>query len=149
MTNDMKKISGNTFLYKKAYPAIFIIAAAGIVYIGLKDMNVSPFVIVGAMVLNAIVFFTLYRQFFLPMVDTVYDCGDSLLVQNSGQDVRVPLSDVVNLSFQHSVIVLDVRTDTPFGKKIKFAAPNQHIVSTEHPVIVELLPRIDQARGSK
>ncbi len=70
--------------------------------------------------------------------------GDSLLVSNYRTEVRIPLTEIANVTqdilWQPSTITIHLRNASPMGKRIVFIAESAwFFLSKEHPLVDELL----------
>jgi len=89
------------------------------------------------------------------MMDEVYDCGDSLLVKKAGQEEMVPLSSIININEQTTMITLRLVRGGKFGTDISFS-PSKHsplgLVPFKFPkneVAEDLIIRVDRARSQR
>jgi len=93
----------------------------------------------------------LCRKLIFDLVDYVYDCGDVLLVKNGGKEDRIPLSNIMNVSYAYFMnpprVTLSLRTESSFGKEISFAAPVRFAPFSKSALIENLILKIDQQRG--
>jgi hypothetical protein len=144
-----------TFYYKRVFPIIWIGGCALIgglgLYAGLsKGSGLFPFVIV----MPIGFFFGIYfmKKYVFDLVDEVWDDGDALVLKNNGQEQRIALADVTNVSYAAMMnpprVVLSLRHPTVFGDQVAFCAPVQIITFSQSPVIADLIKRVDQARES-
>jgi len=88
-------------------------------------------------------------------MDEVYDCGDSLLVKKAGQEEMVPLSSIININDQTTMITLRLVRGGKFGTDISFS-PSKHsplgLVPFKFPkneVAEDLIIRVDRARSQR
>lgn len=85
------------------------------------------------------------------LMDEAYDEGSSLLFKNNGKSVRINLSDIKNVSYTVVInpprVTLSLRHKTEFGDEITFSPPASFIPLRKNKDIVELIDRIDRARG--
>ena len=90
------------------------------------------------------------KKLIFDLVDEVFDDGDALLVKNGGREDRIALSDVKNVSYSPLInpprVTLSLRKRSFFGDKVSFCAPVRFIPFSTHPIIDELIERIDAAR---
>ena len=107
-----------------------------------------PFIVIP--IVMAIVFFFTLKKLVFDLVDEVEDAGDVLIVRNRGQEDRIALSDITNVSYSPYVnpprVTLSLRAPSVFGDKISFMAPIRFVPFATNPVIDELIARIDAAR---
>jgi hypothetical protein len=102
-------------------------------------------------VVMAVFGYFLMRKLVLDLVDEVWDAGDALVVRNSGQEERIPLSVIMNVSDSMFLnpprVTLMLRQPCRFGKEVTFSpARKAFALFTRNPVIQELIERIDAAR---
>ena len=97
----------------------------------------------------AVGFFVMKKLVF-DLVDEVWDDGGSLLIENRGEEERVALSDIKNVSYSPLInpprVTLSLRRPTVFGDEITFNAPMRFMPFSASPIIKELIDRIDLAR---
>ena len=92
----------------------------------------------------------LMKKLVFDLVDEVWDDGDSLVVKNGGQEQRIALSDIKNVSYSPFVnpprVTLSLRRPTVFGDQISFGAPIRFVPFSNSPIIDDLIDRSDRAR---
>lgn len=151
----MRRISSKgTFFNKRVFPAIwfgFLIVIVGTsIFAGAKQNSASlfPFLVVPAIM--AVGGFFMMKKLVFNLVDEVWDDGDSLVVKNRGQEQRIALSDIKNVSYSPYMnpprVTLLLRRPTVFGEQITFAAPIRFIPFATNPIINDLIERVDAAR---
>jgi hypothetical protein len=151
----MRRISSSmTFFYKWVFP-IFWFGIVGLVFIALaldgwgSDRSV-PVEFLVAPVLMAIIGYFVMKRLVLDLVDEVLDVGDALIIRNRGQEERVALSEIMNVSYEAFMnprrVTLRLRRPSVFGTQVSFSAPMSLIPFSTSPVIDELIERID-AKG--
>jgi hypothetical protein len=147
----MQRISSRmTFWYKRVFPIIFsgFVLAFMIVPIALGHAPPLDFLII-PLIMLVFVFFIMKKLIF-DLVDEVWDGGDVLIVRNSNQEDRIPLSSIMNVSYSPWInpprVTLSLRTPSSFGDKVVFCAPVRLLPFTDSPVIDDLIRRIDTAR---
>lgn len=149
--------SSLTFYYKRIFPVIWV--GGGIVILGLgiyaalfqgKISGLFPLVIV----LPIIFFFGFFfmKKYVFDLVDEVWDDGDALVVKNKGQEQRIALADITNVSYAAMTspprVVLSLRHPTVFGDQVAFCAPVQIMTFATSATITDLIKRVDRARES-
>ncbi|WP_068029867.1 hypothetical protein [Rhodoplanes sp. Z2-YC6860] len=106
-----------------------------------------------APVAMAVVGYVIMKKFIFDLVDEVLDAGDALLVKSGGRDDRIALSDIKNVNYTPMMspprVTLSLRKPSVFGDKVTFCAPIQLIPLSNHPIIDELIERIDAARDGR
>jgi hypothetical protein len=87
------------------------------------------------------------------LVDQVYDCGDFLLVRKHGEEDRIPLSCIINVTFSMNVqparITLALAHPGKFGPEISFALPPRIYINplAKNEVAEDLIVRANKARA--
>jgi hypothetical protein len=149
----MRQISSSaTVFYKRVFPAIWF-GFIGLIFFGslvgaLKDGSGfgSSLFPLGMAAFG----FIIMKIFVWDLVDEVWDDGDSLVVRNNGREARVDLLNIININ--HSIftnpprVSLTLRAPCEFGRIVKFSPPKRFFRFSEHPVVAELVERIDQKR---
>jgi hypothetical protein len=149
--------SRTTFFSKRVFPILwfgFLALFVAVPLIAGVSKNVAmplPFFIVPA--LMAVVGYVVMRKIVFDLVDEVWDDGNALVVKNRGEEDRIALNDIKNVSYSPYInpprVTLSLRRPTAFGKEITFAAPIRFIPFSKSPVIVELIDRVDAARENR
>jgi hypothetical protein len=151
----MKRISSSwTFFYKRVFPIFWFGLCAVLLILPLLGMPISGRAPLAPIILGPavmIVFgFVIMRKLIFDLMDEVWDDGDSLLVRNRGEEQRVALADIKNVSYTQFMnpprVVLSLRRKTAFGDQIAFCAPVRFVPLASSPVISDLINRIDTAR---
>lgn len=155
----MKRLSSKTiYLYKIVFPVFWfgilgcfaLIALFGISKC--NDFDVIAFVmpIIIPLVMAAFGYFVM-KKFVFDLINEVYDEGSSLLFKNGKKEVRVNLHEIKNVSYSAMVspprVTINLRRKTEFGDELSFVPPISFIPFKKNPDIVELIDRIDRARG--
>lgn len=151
----MKRInSSSTFFLKRVFPALWFGSLAMFLMIAVLIPSEPGFGFVFALIplVMAIFGYFLFKALLFDLLDEVYDEGDSLLFRNSGQEVRVYLKDIKNVSYVTIMnpprVTFSVRSDTLFGKDLSMAAPTTFIPFKKNEEVAELIERIDRARSN-
>jgi len=91
------------------------------------------------------------KKLVFDLINEVYDEGSSLLFKNGQKTVRVNLNEIKNVSYSIMVspprVTISLRRKTEFGDELSFSPPMSFILFKKNPDIVELIDRIDRARG--
>ena len=149
----MKRISSRlTFFQKRVSPMIwFGFVGAFVVFVlpgATHNRGSLPMLIMFATV--AVISYFVMKKLVWNVVDEVWDAGDALVVRNKGQEERIALSDIMNVSyFQFGYpqrATLQLRRPSSFGEEIAFSAPNSFNQFDPNPDIKDLIQRIDAAR---
>ena len=152
----MRLISSKmTFFNKRVFPAIWFGFLA--VFIGLalfSGAGRNPASLLPVLIAPAIMIvfgYVVMKKLVFDLADEVWDDGDSLVVKNGGQEQRIALSDIKNVSYSPFVnpprVTLSLRRPTVFGDEITFSAPLRLVPFSKSPVITDLIERVDQARS--
>ena len=153
----MRKISSRyTVFYKKIFPVIWFGFLAIFVIIGLVETtgdDAPPVLLVLGMPIAMAVFgFFLMKNLMWDLADEVYDCGDSLLVRLRGEEERIALSNVMNVSAptfgNPPRVTLKLVTPSRFGSEVAFSPIVGFIFNpfAKNEVIEDLIVRVDRAR---
>jgi len=151
----MERISSNwTFFYKRVFPVFwfgFLLLFLMVSLFVFRRSAQFPAVVFIVGPIAMIVFgFFLMKKFVFDLVDEVWDDGDSLVVINRGEEQRIALADIKNVSYTPVMnpprAVLSLRRTTVFGDQIAFCAPVRFVPFSSSPVIADLIDRIDDAR---
>jgi hypothetical protein len=107
-----------------------------------------PFLI--ALVLVLALFYFGMKKLVFDLVDEVRDAGDALIIRNRGEEERVALSDIMNISYSPLVspprVTLSLRRPSIFGSEVTFCAPIRLMPFSASPIISELIQRTDAQR---
>jgi hypothetical protein len=153
----MKKISStSTFMSKKVLPVMWFAFLAFFVgraiLTGAAQKDPMLLVIPGLM---AVFGYFLMKRLLWNLVDEVYDGGAFLLIKNRGEEERVALSDIMNVSVSTypnpSRITLKLVSPGKFGKEITFAPAASAVGNPfkKNQVAEDLIVRVDQARAKR
>ena len=117
---------------------------------GRAELLLPLFIMAGMAVFG---FFTMKKQLF-DLVDKVWDDGDTLVIRNKGKEERIVLSNIMSVSGTRFTgperITLTLREPCSFGKEIAFLPPFRRLpFFTRHPLVRELIERIDQVKNAK
>ncbi|HTV28435.1 MAG TPA: hypothetical protein VMF32_11685 [Xanthobacteraceae bacterium] len=151
----MRRISSKwTFFYKSVFPIfwfgfiiLFLVVA---LFVPMRSGQSPP---IPALIVPAIMFvvgFFLMKKFVFDLADEVWEDNDVLIVKNRGQEQRIALRDIKNVSYSPMMspprVVLSLRRPTVFGGQIAFCAPVRFVPFATSPIIDDLIDRIDAAR---
>lgn len=151
----MRRLSARTtFFTKRVFPA-FWFGVVAIVFAGgvaaARSGRTPPPPVLIVPVVMAVVGWVIMKHLVFDLVDEVWDAGNELVVRNGGREARVPLRDVMNVGYTVAMnpqrVTLMLRQPSIFGREITFAAPRTWNPFARHPLIEELVERIDAARG--
>ena len=95
--------------------------------------------------------FFLFKKLVFDLVDEVWDAGTELVIKNKGQIERIPLSNIMNVSYMNLSnpprVTLTLRTPGLLGKEVTFSPPVRWIPFARSPIVDQLIERIDAARS--
>lgn len=103
----------------------------------------------------AVIGFMVMKKLVWNLVDEVYDCGEFLLIKNRGEQERVLLSNIMNVSASTMMnpprITLRLVNPGKFGNEIAFSptTPFSFNPFAKNPVAEGLIVRVDRARASR
>jgi hypothetical protein len=151
----MRRISSKmTLFYKRIFPVfwfgfLILFITVPLFFGGAQNGPPPlPFLIV-PLIMMGFGYFVMKKLVF-DLVDEVWDDGETLLIKNGGQEERVALRDIKNVSYSTVInpprVTLSVRQPTTFGDQIAFVAPVRFVPFTTSPLINELIERVDRAR---
>ena len=99
-----------------------------------------------------VIFYAVFRRLIFDLADEVVDEGDALRVRFGDEEERIPLAEIINLSYAGITnpprITLTLRTAGRFGREVSFS-PQQGFLSPlfrPNPLVGELIERVDAAR---
>jgi hypothetical protein len=97
----------------------------------------------------------IFRYLCFDLADSVWDGGASLLVKKGRIEERIALSNIEHVSHSRWVnpqrLTLTLRVPGKLGKEVSFIPPVRVFAFTfqKHPIVDELVDRIDRARGDR
>jgi hypothetical protein len=92
------------------------------------------------------------RRLVLDLADEVYDEGDALRVRFGSDEERIPLANIINVSYAGLTnpqrITLTLRMPGRFGRQVTFSPPRRIFGSlfADNPLVNELIARVEAAR---
>lgn len=151
----MKRISsGQTFFYKKIFPLIWFGFLAVFVAVALstgeRPEERWPFIVVPILMIAFGI--PLMKKVLWDLADEVQDGGDFLLIRKGGDEERVPLSNIMNVSASTNMnpprVTLRLVKPGKFGSEVSFSPPSRFSFNpfAKHPIVEELIVRVDKAR---
>jgi hypothetical protein len=152
-----KRISSrNTFFHKRVLPyLLFGVIALGVVVpllVTRGNPNAPPWPVFAAPLAVAIVIYVVLRKLVFDLADEVWDEGDALRVRFGDEEERIPLTEILNLSYagvsNPPRLTLTLRTPGRFGREVTFS-PQQSFLSPlfrPNPLVNDLIERVDAAR---
>ena len=142
-----------TFFSKRVFPAVwfgflalFVIAALA----GSRGRDFQPAFLIMP-VLMAVIGFVIMKKLLFDLVDEVWDDGTELVIKNRAVVERVPLSNIMNVSYMMLSnpprVTLTLRNPGLLGKEVTFSPPVRWIPFARSPIVDQLIERIDAARA--
>ncbi len=150
----MRRISSRmTFISKRIFPIYWfgflaVFAAFSISFMITTGQIQIVFLLVPAGM--AIVGYVIMKKFVFDLVDEVWDAGDALIVKNKNEEIRIPLSEIMNISYTYLTnpprVTLLLRHPGRFGSEVTFSPPVSFIPFKKSPIMTELIERVDALR---
>jgi hypothetical protein len=151
----MQRISSRaTFWFKRVFPTIWfgflaLFSAVALFANVVGKQPQVPFFLVVPALMAAIGYFVMKKLVF-NLADEVWDDGSALIVKNKGQDDRIALANIINVSYSPLInpplVTLMLRQPSVFGTEISFSAPVRFMPFTKSPLLEDLIRRVDAAR---
>lgn len=151
----MRISSALTGFYKRAFPLLLLGIVAVVVTAVLQDEAAR-----GSLPLFAIpllfmggVWFLVFRKLIWDLVDEVEDHGDYLLIRNRGDEERVALANIMNISASTFInpprVTLRLVKPGRFGSEVTFSPAKRFSLNpfAQHPVVDDLIERAHRARS--
>jgi hypothetical protein len=150
----MQRISSRgTFFTKRVFPVVWFGFLAAFVIgsiLGKKSGNglsLGSFIVP---VFMGIFGYFVMKKLVFDLADEVFDDGDSLVVRFGSEEERIPLSQIINISYSYmsnpSRVTLTLRTPGRFGKEVTFSPPQRFLPFAKNPIVADLIVRTDEAR---
>jgi hypothetical protein len=142
-----------TFVSKRVFPVmwfgflgIFVLSAVAV----RPGHDLQPVVLIIPVVMAFFGYF-LMKKLVFDLVDEVWDDGAELVVKNRGQVDRIPLSNILNVSYTFVTnpqrVTLTLRNPGLLGKEITFSPPVRLVPFSRSPIVDQLIERVDAARS--
>jgi hypothetical protein len=151
----MQRISSrSTFFSKRVFPLVWFgflaILAIRPMLAKKPESGLTLGFLIVPIFMGVIGYFVMKKLVF-DLADEVSDDGDSLVVRFGIEEERIPLSQIMNVSYSYmsnpARVTLTLRTPGRFGKEITFSPPQRFVPFAKSPIIADLIERIDAARG--
>jgi hypothetical protein len=143
-----------TFYYKWIFPILWFGFIAFFMVSSFLDERHEPepvFYLVPAVM--ALFGFVLMKKLVWDLMDEVYDCGDSLLIRNRGEEERINLSNIINVNVSSNTNPrrISLRLDKPgrLGNEIAFSPESRGFSINpfaKNKIGEDLIVRVDRAR---
>lgn len=149
----MRRLSSRTtFFYRRVFPAIWfggiLVFAAGCSLAGVSGPPALLLLLIVPVV--TVVCYFIYKRLDIDLVDEVLDDGNALVIRNGQEEARIPLPEIIDVSYSRFVyprdVTLSLRTSSVFGNRIRFYMPIRIGPFATIPMIDELIERIDAKR---
>ena len=150
----MKKISSAlTFFFKRVFPvlwfgllALAFLVAATTLFSG-KKIDVMSLAVPAIL---AVLGYFMMKNMVFDLADEAWDAGDSIVVRNKGIEVRIPLADIINISYSVLTnpprVTLRLREPSRLGKELSFSPLLCWFPFQKSPLVTDLISRVDEAR---
>jgi len=142
-----------TFYSKRVFPVVWFGFLAFFVFAVLAvsgGRNFQPAFLIMPLLMAVFGYF-LMKKLVFDLVDEVWDDGTGLVVKNRGQVERIPLSNIMNVSYMALSnpprVTLTLRNPGLLGKDVTFSPPVRWIPFARSPIVDQLIERIDAARS--
>lgn len=141
---------------KRVFPVLFfgflaLFVAMPLVF-GTGGSGSFPYPVLIVPPIMTVVFFLVFRRLVFDLADEVIDEGDALRVRFGQEEERIPLSQIINVSYAGMTnprrITLTLRDPGRFGREVAFSPQQSLRVSFAYnnPLVSELIDRVDAAR---
>jgi hypothetical protein len=151
----MQRISSRaTFFHKRIFPLFWfglltLFVVGPLLGKGPRHSLPADFFIVPIFMM--ILGYIIMKKLVFDLADEVSDAGDALIVRIGSQEERIPLSEIINVSYSSMVnpsrVTLTLRTSGRFGKEISFMPPQRFLPFAKSPIVADLIERVDAARS--
>lgn len=157
----MRRVSSRvTYFYKRVFPvlwfgvlAIFLVSSFVIPSSASGGANTPPVPFFIVPIFMAAFGYFFMKKMIFDLVDEVFDAGNALVVKNRGREDRIAMADIKNVNYTPMMspprVTLSLRKPSVFGDNVTFCAPLQMIPLSNHPIIDDLIQRIDAAREGR
>jgi hypothetical protein len=157
-----QKISDSIFFMKRVFPIVwfgFLIIMVGVAAVSAIAQGGTPadLMFVVTPLIIAFVGYTVMKRLVFDLVDEVYDHGDYLVVRNRGDETRIELADIMNVSVSTMMnpprITLRLRQPTRLGSDVSFSPAGSFrwlpFGDTKNAIAEDLIVRVDRARSKR
>jgi len=151
----MKKINSKfTFLLKKIFPVFWLFILLTMLIVVLTQKQSIESIIIGSMMtfLMAFIGVLVYKCLLSNLIDEVFLDGDVLIFKNSGEQIRLNLTDIIDYKYQRHMnphkVTLITRQPTKLGKQLMFLAPTTFVPFKKNEGIMKLLEQLNKEKTS-
>jgi len=152
-----KRISSrNTFFQKRVLPpllfGVLALGAALPLVLTRGSPNAPPWPVFVMPCVVGVIIYAVLRRLVFDLADEVWDEGDALRVRFGEEEERIPLAEIINLSYSGITnpprITLTLRTAGRFGREVTFSPPQRFLspLFRPNPLVNDLIERVDAAR---
>jgi hypothetical protein len=151
-----RRLSRGTFFLKRLLPVILfgvlLLGVALPLVLGSVHPVGFPYAVLAVPAAMIVVFYFVFRRLIFDLADEVTDEGDALRVRFGADEERVPLAQIINVSYAGLTnprrITLTLRHPGRFGRNITFSPQRRFVapLSLTNPLVDELIERVDAAR---
>jgi hypothetical protein len=150
----MKRISSRSIFFAKyIFPVVwfgFLGFFLFTVLVTYKNEGGPPLGAIIVPILMGVFGYFMMKKMVWDLADEVLDAGDSLIVRFGRDQERIPLSNIINVSYAYLMspahVTLTLREAGRFGDEVSFAAPTKFMPFAKSQDIVGLIRRVDAAR---
>jgi hypothetical protein len=150
----MRKISsGATTFHKKLFPLIWFGSLAAFLVMALRGpLQEGQWMFLAMPLLMAAFGLVLMKKLVWDLVDEVHDGGDHLIIRKGGEQERVPLSNIMNVSASTNSnpprVTLRLVKPGKFGPEVTFPPQAKFSLNpfAKNPIVEDLIVRVDRAR---
>lgn len=146
--------SRQTFFMKRVFPAIWfgmIIIITVTAAIGMSASHQMQPVFFFIPAFMFVLGYYLMKNLVFGLMDEVWDAGTDLVVKNRGEEARIPLASIMNISFMWvtnpNIITLRLCQPCRFGKEVMFCPKGMYFFPfSKNPIAEQLIERVDALR---
>ena len=151
----IKLSSRATWFHKRGFPILWFGILASVTLGALSDPGAHQPLFLVAPLIMAVFGYIMFKKLVWDLADEVYDCGDSLIVRKSGEEERIPLSNIMSVSSSTYMnpqrVTLRLVRPGRFGQDVAFA-PTRPLTLNPfaiNPLVEDLIVRVDRARSQR
>jgi hypothetical protein len=152
--------SGSTFLMKRVFPVVWfgflaVFGVVGVTSASWRGARAGDLAFLVFPMFMAVIGYTVMRKLVWDLADEVYDHGDYLVVKNHGDEMRIDLADVMNVSVITTMnpprITLRLVHPTRCGTEVSFSPVRRFTLNpfAKNEIAESLIVRVDQARSQR
>ncbi|HJU43899.1 MAG TPA: hypothetical protein VJ691_13825 [Vicinamibacterales bacterium] len=157
----MNKISSSSlFFSKRIFPLVWFGFLA--VFVGMtlvpaitRGPEAGDLAFLVVPTIMAVIGYVMMKNLVWDLVDEVWDHGDYLVIKNRGDEARIELADVMNVSVSTNMnpprITLRLVRPTRFGTEISFSPVRPFTLNpfAKNEIAEDLIVRVDRARSKR